>query len=430
MSMSKSLQLFPNEVLVNTVELAFEKFCAGTFGDRCFDTDFVPPLSVQEKLLRDLIVIELSHLEGWRHGKGFKEKDVIYKSDKNRAALVIVSADPVGFRQNRKVYRIERDVNPQGHYIAVNFTPSLMLNDAVTPAYLAQIRTGYLKIQRTSTQAQQFVISIKFNDLRLLKLAKGPYLHNAPLTILRGVGRAAVRELEKRNIFALGQLLDDNARNVVEKYLKPQAAVDLDKYLIYLEKTPAPVAPSTPRAPRMPPSPRTPPVPQVSPAPEARVAGRGPKSLSPIKIELKKPSRLGPMKVVSNPEMDEYVDETKVQRKGDLMYANEEEANLDIPLPPPPKGAKEELNLEMSELVFTDDKYADDPNYQHILIMCEWCGGVIKMPVPKDVVLSSDLPVVPVTYVHGAEGNKHALLAHLDHDFQVRRRRFSHLVES
>jgi hypothetical protein len=116
--------------------------------------------------------------------------------------------------------------------------------------------------------------------------------------------------------------------------------------------------------------------------------------------------------------------------KGGLKYATAEEADLDIPLPPPPKAKQEEAHLEMSELVFTDDKYINDPNYQHILIMCEGCGGVIKMPVPKDVVLSSDLPVVPITYVHGAEGNKHALLAHLDHDFQVRRRRFSHLVES
>ena len=74
----------------------------------------------------------------------------------------------------------------------------------------------------------------------------------------------------------------------------------------------------------------------------------------------------------------------------------------------------------MSQLVYTDVKFANDPHYQAILIECEGCGGTIRMPVPKDVVLSSPLPVVPITYVHGSEGNRHAIIAHLDHQFKVR----------
>ncbi|HMF32225.1 MAG TPA: hypothetical protein VKK79_12460 [Candidatus Lokiarchaeia archaeon] len=101
--------------------------------------------------------------------------------------------------------------------------------------------------------------------------------------------------------------------------------------------------------------------------------------------------------------------------------------DLDIPIPPPP--IIKQLNPEVDPLVFSDPRFAGDPRYNNIFVKCDLCGGNISVPVPKDVVLNSQLPVVPVTYVHGPEENHHAILLHLDHDFQVRRRRFSYLVE-
>ena len=48
------------------------------------------------------------------------------------------------------------------------------------------------------------------------------------------------------------------------------------------------------------------------------------------------------------------------------------------------------------------------------------------MPVPKSLVLDASEPVVDVTYAHGDP--EHVVVAQLDHDFQVRRRRASHIV--
>ncbi|OLS12034.1 MAG: hypothetical protein RBG13Loki_4378 [Promethearchaeota archaeon CR_4] len=99
----------------------------------------------------------------------------------------------------------------------------------------------------------------------------------------------------------------------------------------------------------------------------------------------------------------------------------------DIPAVPIPK--PKQIDPVMSQPVFRNNRYVNDPNYTHVLVECELCGGVIKMPVPTAYVVNSKLPVVPITYTHGQFGIRHALLAHLDHDFQVRRTRVSYLVE-
>ncbi len=99
----------------------------------------------------------------------------------------------------------------------------------------------------------------------------------------------------------------------------------------------------------------------------------------------------------------------------------------DIPAVPMPKA--KQVDIGMSQLVFNNNRYVNDSNYTHVLVECELCGGVIKMPVPTTFVKDSKLPVVPVTYVHGERGIRHPILVYLDHDFQVRRTRLSYLVE-
>ncbi len=417
-SMSKATLRFSPEILVAATEAAFDKFSNGTFGTVSFTSNYAPPVSTQEKLFRDILVLELSQVTGWRHGRGFGEKDVVNTEDNQESALVIVSADSVGFRQERKDFRIRRKVNATGYYIAVNFEPILIINDKIRHPRLAQVRHGFLKVLRSTGQANQNLISIKFNDLRQLKLAQGPYLHNAPVSILKGIGRAGVRALEDNKVTTLGELLDKKAFTKSQEILNPQSLADLNKYLDYLKKEPKPAGKQAPPPPKKLPK-------EVA---EAHIPATPPVPTPQLKIELKKSKLAAPATIVSNPQANELVDESKVLKKGDKDYASAEEAELDIPLPPPPK-VKQTANVEVSDLVFFDDKFVNNPDYQYILIECEGCGGVIKMPVPKAVVLSSPLPVVPVTYVHGKE-SRHAILAHLDHEFQVRRIRFSHLVEA
>ncbi len=416
--MSKATLRFPNEVLAAAAEAAFDKFSSGTFGTVSFTSNYAPPVSTQEKLFRDIFVLELSQIKGWRHGRGFGEKDIVNTEDNQESALVIVSADSVGFRQERKDYRIRRKVNATGYYIAVNFEPILIISDRIRHPRLAQVRHGFLKVIRSAGQTNQNLISIKFNDLRQLKLAQGSYLHNAPVSILKGIGRAGVRALEDKKITTLGELLDKKLFEQSQEFLNPQSLADLNKFLDYLKKEPKPAGKQAPPPPKK--------LPKV--VADAQVAAVSHVPTPQLKIELKKSKLAAPATIVSNPQANEIVNEASIRKKGDKEYASAEEADLDIPLPPPPK-IKQTANVEVSDLVFFDDKFVNNPDYQYILIECEGCGGVIKMPVPKAVVLSSPLPVVPVTYVHGKE-SRHAILAHLDHEFQVRRIRFSHLVEA
>ena len=67
-----------------------------------------------------------------------------------------------------------------------------------------------------------------------------------------------------------------------------------------------------------------------------------------------------------------------------------------------------------------------------VLVNCDRCKAVIPIPVPKKVVSESELPIVPVSYVHKNLDKKdqHCITIHLDHDFDIRRQRLSDVVIS
>ena len=66
------------------------------------------------------------------------------------------------------------------------------------------------------------------------------------------------------------------------------------------------------------------------------------------------------------------------------------------------------------------------PMKKVIVVDCEICNKTLSMPVPRDAILKSPLPVTDITYVHGDP--EHALVAQIDKDFAVRRRRASLIV--
>ena len=99
------------------------------------------------------------------------------------------------------------------------------------------------------------------------------------------------------------------------------------------------------------------------------------------------------------------------------------EIDLSIPLPPMKKAIK--IKLDSKQLGELAKKETEETKY--ILIECQICGDApIMMPVPKTLVLDATEPVVDVSYIHGDP--EHVLVAQLDHDFQVRRRRASWVV--
>ena len=68
----------------------------------------------------------------------------------------------------------------------------------------------------------------------------------------------------------------------------------------------------------------------------------------------------------------------------------------------------------------------DTDSTKFVLIECQICKKTITMPVPRKIIQESPLPVTDVTYIHG--NPEHAIVAQLDRDFAVRRRRASVIV--
>jgi len=136
----------------------------------------------------------------------------------------------------------------------------------------------------------------------------------------------------------------------------------------------------------------------------------------PIKLEIKIPSK-------SNLENEE------------IEYSSEDDMKLDIPLVPEAPKKKEKISLDSPNLtpnVLERIKKIESPEMKVVLVNCERCKAIIPIPVPKKAVLESELPVVPISYVHKNLQNidQHCITIHVDHDFDIRRQRISDVVLS
>jgi len=116
-------------------------------------------------------------------------------------------------------------------------------------------------------------------------------------------------------------------------------------------------------------------------------------------------------------------------------YSSKVELELDIPIVPEAPKKKEKLTFSTSNLstdVLERIKKIESPDIKVVLVNCERCKAVIPIPIPKKAVLQSELPVVPISYVHKnlQKKDQHCLTIHLDHDFDIRRQRISDVVIS
>ncbi|MFX0003631.1 MAG: hypothetical protein ACFE9C_13030 [Candidatus Hodarchaeota archaeon] len=116
-------------------------------------------------------------------------------------------------------------------------------------------------------------------------------------------------------------------------------------------------------------------------------------------------------------------------------YLTKEHLKLEIPVVPEAPKKKEKLTLDTSKVsndVLKRMKKYESPDTKVVLVNCERCEAVIPVPVPKKAVLDSELPVVPISYVHKNLQNEdqHCLTIHLDHDFDIRRQRLSDVIIS
>ncbi len=151
---------------------------------------------------------------------------------------------------------------------------------------------------------------------------------------------------------------------------------------------------------------------------------------SVISEESKKTIEHGKHKKIENKK-----NSSKKEKEKDSDYLSKEYLKLDIPVVPEAPKIKEKLTLDTSKVsndVLERMKKFESPNIKVVLVNCERCKAVIPVPVPKKSVLDSELPVVPISYVHKNLKNKdqHCLTIHLDHDFDIRRQRLSDVVIS
>jgi len=115
--------------------------------------------------------------------------------------------------------------------------------------------------------------------------------------------------------------------------------------------------------------------------------------------------------------------------------SNGEDIELAIPSVPEPPKQKERLSINSPDLapdVLTRIKKIESSEMKVVLVNCERCKAVIPIPVPKKVVIESELPIVPISFVHKNLENEdqHCITIHLDHDFDIRRQRLSDVVLS
>ncbi|MFW9876380.1 MAG: hypothetical protein ACFFG0_25070 [Candidatus Thorarchaeota archaeon] len=141
----------------------------------------------------------------------------------------------------------------------------------------------------------------------------------------------------------------------------------------------------------------------------------------------------------------------KVQKKGNNQSISKEshskikgeeneyltKEDLDLVIPVVPEAPKKLNNLALDTSKLSTDvlkrmKKFESSNIKVVLVNCQRCKAVIPVPIPKRAVLDSELPVVPISYVHKnlQKEDQHCLTIYLDHDFDIRRQRISDVIIS
>ncbi|MHA1105829.1 MAG: hypothetical protein ACTSPN_08945 [Promethearchaeota archaeon] len=109
--------------------------------------------------------------------------------------------------------------------------------------------------------------------------------------------------------------------------------------------------------------------------------------------------------------------------------------NMDLNIPAIPEAPKKKDRITLDSPGLTTDllskiKKLEQNNIKVVLVNCERCREVIPVPIPKNSIKKSELPVVPISFVHKNPKRKdlHCITLHLDHDFDIRRQRISDVI--
>jgi len=119
--------------------------------------------------------------------------------------------------------------------------------------------------------------------------------------------------------------------------------------------------------------------------------------------------------------------------KEGLKSKSKENMDLNIPAIPAAPKKKDRITLDSPGLttdLLSKIKKLEQNNIKVVLVNCERCREVIPVPIPKNSIKKSELPVVPISFVHKNPKRKdlHCITLHLDHDFDIRRQRISDVI--
>lgn len=119
--------------------------------------------------------------------------------------------------------------------------------------------------------------------------------------------------------------------------------------------------------------------------------------------------------------------------KEDLKDKSQENMDLNIPAIPEAPKKKDRITPNspgISTDLLSKIKKLEQKNIKVVLVNCERCKEVIPVPVPKNSIKKSELPVVPISFIHKNSKRKdiHCITLHLDHDFDIRRQRISDVI--
>ena len=120
--------------------------------------------------------------------------------------------------------------------------------------------------------------------------------------------------------------------------------------------------------------------------------------------------------------------------KEDLKDKREKE-NIDLNIPAVPEAPKKKDRISLDSPGLSTDllskiKKLEQKNIKVVLVKCERCMEVIPVPITKNIIKESELPVVPISFIHKNSKRKdiHCITLHLDHDFDIRRQRISDVI--
>ncbi len=125
---------------------------------------------------------------------------------------------------------------------------------------------------------------------------------------------------------------------------------------------------------------------------------------------------------------------SKPKKEGE-EYTSDEDQKLGIPSIPEAPKKREKITIDspgLSTQLIEKMKRMESKTIQVVLVNCDRCNEVIPVPVPKKSVIKSELPVVPISFIHKNSKGKdeHCITIHIDHDFDIRRQRISDVVLS